>query len=241
MHQIVEIAVGIAHRRDRVYRVRRPIPLSNKSADVLVVPAQRVVAVRLVPWRSCRPGRSSGHAPIGAVRVRPGPGSRPLHKTAKCRPRRCQGSGNGAKAMAAHWRPFSCWAELRLMPGMADRWRRPLKGLRNIADTGFLVDVLSEIDFPVLTVELYGGSVDHRYRMISMASSDISAPFLGSTPKKLLISGDAARAETQIQPPARHVIQHRQAAGYMGRMVLLHAHRRRSHAESAWCRPGPGQ
>ena len=50
--------------------------------------------------------------------------------------------------------------------------------------------------------------------------------------EELLIRGDAAGAEAEVEPALAEVVEERQPAGDVGRVVLVEANRRRPHADA---------
>ena len=67
---------------------------------------------------------------------------------------------------------------------------------------------------------------------MSIASSTIARAVLRLDAVQLLVGRDAAGAEAEVEPALGQVIEKRQPAGDVGRVVLVEADRRRPHADA---------
>ena len=73
-----------------------------------------------------------------------------------------------------------------------------------------------------------------------MASSTISAAFFGSTPYSSWSAVTLPAPKAQVEPPLGQMIEKRQPAGHVGRMMLLQADRRRPQADALRLAQGAG-
>ena len=97
-HQVVEVAVGVAH--GQVALVHPPAQaLVEQPADVLVVLAQRIGAGPLHGLlRGVGQEDRAGDLEVGPVRLPARFDARPPRRSARCRPARCRRSGSGRTA-----------------------------------------------------------------------------------------------------------------------------------------------